>query len=85
MRYMLRITAHRDYNQPKREIYIVGSKPGKSELIKPFDARHAVRGFGICFDGFWSHYSPVFLMMFPFWNIHFGMVMYIQCHLTLEE
>lgn len=72
-RYIHRRAAYIDWNQPKREIYVVVSKAGRAEPSKPFDNRRGPEGFGVCPAGFQPYVDPVFLHyahLPPLWNVN---------------
>lgn len=75
-RYIHRRAAYIDWNQPKREIYVIVSKAGRAKPPKPFDESHGAKGFGVCPAEFQSCFDPVFpqYACFPPWwnsNVYF--------------
>ena len=81
--YLLRKTANREWEQPKRKRSVAVNKAvGSCRSKECFDIRHGDAEFGVCPAGYNLALVHYFLTLSP--SLHFGMAMYILCHYMLE-
>jgi hypothetical protein len=85
MGYLPRKAAIREWSKPKRKKCVAVNKAEESwKSEEPFDFKNGNEVFGVCSAGFWSCFGPVFISSLVLPSLHFGMIMYVLCHLMLE-
>jgi hypothetical protein len=69
VRYLLRKTANREWNQPKRKKCVPVNKDERSwRSEEHFDISYGDAEFGVCPAGFQSSFGPAFPHYALFWN-----------------